>query len=314
MVLFFTIIHLYLFLKCLRSVLEPLDSLRSAGSVRRLSIQSNTKEPLIPAGGKSESPNIFFTNWLNSKVFTACRNPRFHFPLPALKNDRRTQLVNLACKTCSFTYSLESYFFSIIHRQQSHYDNWRSKRPQFANYVLFLQARAPHDSAPTHCTSRSCKGIPQSAWGFSLHQYLLWRLSTFLLNANHASSKNNKSVLIFYLSGAEPPILNASTSFRALMMQEYILQNFRHFPCGIEICFEKVPQTNALYSTALISPTQISALCETHDTSLSRFRADKITIRGRFTLLNPTRYFHDKLCRPVRVLRAYELSVLLQLT
>jgi len=46
------------------------------------------------------------------------------------------------------------------------------------------------------------KGFPQSAWEFSLHQYLLRRLSTFVLNPNPASSRKNKNAPILYLSNA----------------------------------------------------------------------------------------------------------------
>jgi hypothetical protein len=165
---FFNIIHLYLFLTCLRSAPKPLDSLRSAGSVRRFSIQSNTKQSLISAGGKSENPSIFFANWLTSKVFTACRDPRFHFPPPALKNDRRTQLVNLACKPCSPIH-LNLFFqyhppTTIALRQLE----VQEAAVRELCKLLFLQAHTPYDSAPTHCTSRSCKGISQSAWRFPL--------------------------------------------------------------------------------------------------------------------------------------------------
>ena len=94
----FTITPLYLFLKCWRSALKSLDSLWSAESIRKLSIKSNTKHSPTSAGGKRDSPNIFFKNRLTSQSLLLAETQRFHFPAAALKTDLWKQLVNLACK------------------------------------------------------------------------------------------------------------------------------------------------------------------------------------------------------------------------
>ena len=142
---------------------------------------------------KSDSPNIFFKNWLTSESLLLVEAQRFHFPPPALKTGRRTWLVHLACKPRSPAHISIS---SITHRQQSHCGNWRSQRPQSASYCFRKYTR------PT--ILRPLTELPQSAGRFLLHQYLLWRLSTFVLNANPASSQKNKNAPIFYLFTAKP--------------------------------------------------------------------------------------------------------------
>ena len=167
------------------------------------------------------------------------------------------------------------------------------------------------------------KGFPQSAWEFSLHQYLLRRLSTFVLNPNPASSRKNKNAPILYLSNA------------ALLSGHYWRRNmfYKTFD-NVFLGAYKCPLRNCHKQTLFAQqPTFLPLkICSMRDTRYQRTRfsccmADKITTRGRFALLNPTRYFstlwwvrggkgaiEDKLCRSERVLRMCELSVLLLLT
>jgi hypothetical protein len=71
---------------------------------------------------------------------------------------------------------------------------------------VYLKNKGPKTLRALAAIYGDTKEMSWTTWGFSSHQHLLFWLSTFLLNANHASSNKNTTFSILFLSSIEPVI------------------------------------------------------------------------------------------------------------